>query len=92
MLRSIGWGIFIVILLCVGSLMFPIRVSSDIPAGAYVLRVLTWPGYVILETLFPGEWEGVGFGLFGAGAGIAISGALYGFVWESCKRYFQRRL
>jgi hypothetical protein len=87
MCRSIAWGIVAVMLLCVVSLILPIRVGSDRPVGMYVLRTVTWPGYAILETLFPGEWpEGTGITFFVIS--VVLSGSLYGFVWEFARRRF----
>jgi hypothetical protein len=87
MRRSIAWGIVAVTLVCVVSLILPTRVGSDRSAGIYVLRIVTWPAYVILETLFPGEWpEGLGITFFVIS--VMFSGSLYGFVWESVRRRF----
>jgi hypothetical protein len=87
MLTAMLMGIGIDIFLSTASLMVTVFLklgSPDIPAGIVVAFLINWPGFKIAEILFPGDSEGQ---VFRCGvAAVAMSGAMYGFLWEKNQR------
>jgi hypothetical protein len=45
---------------------------------------------MVLDTLFPGELSGI-LGVLTVILAVAANGALYGFVWETCRRFVERQ-